>query len=154
MSGPVGIVGVRFLNARPLLAGLEAGIAAPFAYDFATAEPSVCAERLGSGSVVTGLVPVATPPAMPAVRALPTLGVACRQEATSVLLVSRVAPEKIRTLAVHTASRTSVALARLLRQRKRPLSRSSLRKRVPTRSMLSRKCVRSLTWGSRKPRIW
>ena len=111
---PVGIVGVRFLNARPLLAGLEAGIAAPFAYDFATAEPSVCAERLGSGRVVTGLVPVATLPAMPDVRALPTLGVACRQEATSVLLVSRVAPEKIRTLAAHTASRTSVALARLL----------------------------------------
>ncbi len=50
MSEPVGIVGVRFLNARPLLAGLEAGIAAPFAYDFATAEPSCAPNASAPGA--------------------------------------------------------------------------------------------------------
>ncbi|MFH1177440.1 MAG: MqnA/MqnD/SBP family protein, partial [Acidobacteriota bacterium] len=41
-------------------------------------------------------------------------GIACREEATSVLLVSRVPLARIQTLAAHTASRSSVALARLL----------------------------------------
>lgn len=113
-ASPVAIVGVRFLNSRPLLAGLEAGITAPFRYTFSTAEPSACAEELASGKVVAGLVPVAALPAMHAMRAMPTLGVACRQEVTSVLLVSRVELSAVRTLAAHTASRTSVALARLL----------------------------------------
>lgn len=108
------IVGVRFLNARPLLGGLEAGIPAPFPYRLATAEPAACAEAVGNGAAVAGVVPVAALPHLPGVTALPRLGIACRHEVTSVLLVTRVAPEKVRTLAAHTASRTSVTLARLL----------------------------------------
>jgi predicted solute-binding protein len=111
---PISIVGVRFLNARPLLAGLEAGLQAPFAYHFATAEPSECADRLGAGGATAGLVPAAALPFLPGVRALPTLGVAARQEVRSVLLISRVPLEDVRTLAAHAASRSSVALARLL----------------------------------------
>ncbi len=110
----IGIVGVQFLNARPLLAGLEAGIPAPFPYRFGVAEPSACAERLAAGESVAGLVPVAALPTMPAVQACSELGVACHHEVTSVLLLSRVPLEEIRTLAAHTASRTSVTLARLL----------------------------------------
>lgn len=110
----VGIVGVRFLNARPLLGGLEAGIAAPFAYRFSTAEPSACADLVTRGEAVAGLIPVAALAHLPEVGAMPRLGVACRQEVTSVLLVSKVAPPAVRTLAAHTASRSSVALARLL----------------------------------------
>lgn len=108
------IVGVRFLNARPLLAGLEAGIPAPFPYRFETAEPSVCADRLAAGTASAGLVPVAALAEMPGVLALPGLGVAARHEVRSVLLVSRVPLEQVRVLAAHTASRTSVILARLL----------------------------------------
>ena len=111
---PAGIVGVRFLNARPLLGGLEAGIAAPFAYSFTSAEPAVCADLVLRGEAVAGLVPVAVLPYLPEVSAVPRLGIACREEATSVLLVSKVPPEQVRTLAAHTASRSSVALARLL----------------------------------------
>jgi predicted solute-binding protein len=111
---PVPIVGVRFLNARPLLAGLEAGLPAAFPYSFDTAEPSVCAERVAIGKAVAGLVPVAALPFLPEVRALPHLGIAARHEATSVLLISRVPLPEVRTLAAHTASRSSVALARLL----------------------------------------
>ena len=108
------IVGVQFLNARPLLAGLEAGITAPFSYRFATAEPSVCADRLAAGEAVAGLVPVAALAGMPAVRALGGVGVAARHEVHSVLLISKVPLAQVEVLAAHTASRTSVALARLL----------------------------------------
>ena len=111
---PINIVGVCFLNARPLLAGLEAGLPAPFRYRLTTAEPAECAERLDAGRAVAGLVPVAALPFLPDVRALPGLGIAARGEARSVLLISRVPLEEIRTLAAHGASRTSVALARLL----------------------------------------
>ena len=105
---------MRFLNARPLLGGLEAGIAAPFAYFFTSTEPSVCADLVLRGEAVAGLVPVAALPYLPEVGAVPRLGIACREEATSVLLVSKVPPEQVRTLAAHTASRSSVVLARLL----------------------------------------
>ena len=108
------IVGVRFLNARPLLGGLEAGIAAPFTYSFSSAEPAVCADLVMRGEAVAGLVPVAALPYLPEVGAMPRLGIACREEATSVLLVSKVTPAQVRTLAAHTASRSSVVLARLL----------------------------------------
>ena len=114
MGEPVQIVGVRFLNARPLLAGLQAGLPAPFPYRLTTAEPAECAEEFDAGRAVAGLVPVAALPFLPMARALPGLGIAARGAAKSVLLISRVPPEEIRTLAAHAASRTSVALARLL----------------------------------------
>ena len=110
----VTIAGISFLNSRPLLAGLEAGIAAPFAYRVDTAAPSTCARALAAGEAAAALVPVAALPALSGAAALPGLGIACRREATSVLLVSRVPPGEIRTLVADAASRTSVALARLL----------------------------------------
>jgi predicted solute-binding protein len=111
---PVSIVGVRFLNARPLLGGLEAGLPAPFAYRFSSAEPAVCADLVTRGEAAAGLIPVAALPYLPEVGAVPRLGIACREEATSVLLISKVEPAAVRTLAAHTASRSSVTLARLL----------------------------------------
>jgi predicted solute-binding protein len=110
----VTIAGISFLNSRPLLAGLEAGIEAPFAYRLDTAAPSACARALATGEVSAALVPVAALPALPGVEAVPGLGIACRREATSVLLVSKVPPGEIRTLVADAASRTSVTLARLL----------------------------------------
>lgn len=111
---PVSIVGVKFLNARPLLAGLEAGLEAPVPYTFSVAEPAHCAELLRQGSAQVGLVPVGALPQLPGVVAYPHLGIAARCETTSVLLVSRVPLPEVRVLAAHTASRTSVVLARLL----------------------------------------
>ncbi|NCO68934.1 MAG: menaquinone biosynthesis protein, partial [Acidobacteria bacterium] len=108
------LTGVSFLNSRPLVAGLEAGIAAPFAYTYRPALPADAADILGRGEAVAGLVPVAALPALAGFHALPDLGVACNGAVRSVLVVSRVAPERITRLAVHSASRTSAALARLL----------------------------------------
>jgi chorismate dehydratase len=111
---PASIVGVRFLNARPLLGGLEVGLDAPFPYAFSAAEPATCADLVTRGEAVAGLIPVAALAHLPEVGAVPRLGIACREEATSVLLVSKVALPEVRTLAAHTASRSSVVLARLL----------------------------------------
>lgn len=111
---PSVLVGIRYLNSRPLLAGLEVGIPSPFPYSFQTGDPASCAGRLAAGEAVAGLVPVAALPALPGVRLVADLGVACRKEAVSVLLVSRVPLKRISSLAAHSASRTSVVLARLL----------------------------------------
>lgn len=110
----LGVAGIAFLNSRPLLAGLQAAIAADFPYRFELAEPGSCAQRLERGEVAAALVPVASLPDLPGVRVETGLGVACRGAVTSVLLVSRVPVERIATLAVHRASRSSVTLARLL----------------------------------------
>lgn len=128
---------MRFLNARPLLAGLEAGLSAPFAYAFASAEPAACADRVARGEAVAGLVPVAALPFLPEVAAVPRLGIACREEATSVLLVSKVPPEQVRTLAAHTASRSSVALARLLLAGRWGVSPTVAPARPPLAAMLA-----------------
>ncbi|NWG00102.1 MAG: menaquinone biosynthesis protein [Thermoanaerobaculaceae bacterium] len=114
LGEPLSILGIRYLNARPLLAGLEEGIEAPFPYRFATAEPADCAETLATGRAAAALVPVAALPRLARARVVTSLGVACRGQVTSVLLVTTVPPGKIRRLAAHTASITSVALARLL----------------------------------------
>ncbi len=114
LAEPLTIVGIRYLNARPLLAGFEEGIEAPFPYRFITAEPADCAEALATGSATAALVPVAALPRLPRARVVTSLGVACRGRVTSVLLVTTVPPGRIRRLAAHAASLTSVALARLL----------------------------------------
>lgn len=111
---PVAIVGVRFLNARPLLAGLEAAIPYPVPYTFATAEPASCAEFLAKGEAQVSLVPVASLATLNEVKAHSHFGVVADRETTSVLLISKVPWPEIRVLAAHTASKTSVVLARLL----------------------------------------
>ncbi len=114
MSQPAHLVGVRFLNSRPLVAGLEAGMPAPFGYRYSAADPAECAARLASGAVAAALVPVVALAECPGARAVPGLGVACRGAVHSVLLVSKVPLARIDRLAVHAASRTSEILARLL----------------------------------------
>ncbi|HVN76954.1 MAG TPA: menaquinone biosynthesis protein [Thermoanaerobaculaceae bacterium] len=136
MSELIRIVGVRFLNARPLLAGVEAGIDAPFPYRFEAAEPSVCADRVAAREAEVGLVPAAALPLVEGLRAVPSLGVAARGKVRSVLLISRVPLERVQTLAAHTASRTSVTLARLLLAERWGASPNVVPSRPPLDTML------------------
>ncbi|KDA55026.1 hypothetical protein EG19_04315 [Thermoanaerobaculum aquaticum] len=135
---PVAIVGVKFLNARPLLAGLEAGLPAPVPYTFSVAEPARCADLLREGQAQVGLVPVGALPQLPGIVAYPNLGIAARCETTSVLLVSRVPLAKVRVLAAHTASRTSVVLARLLLKAKYGVAPQVVPANPPVEAMLAR----------------
>lgn len=137
MSQPAHLVGVRFLNSRPLVAGLEAKIPAPFGYLYAAADPAECAARLASGAVAGALVPIVALAESPGARAVPGLGVACRGAVHSVLLVSRVPLARIGRLAVHAASRTSEILARLLLAETRGAHPAVVRGSPPLEQMLA-----------------
>lgn len=82
-------------------------------FDLQFCVPSECARRVESGAADLGIVPVAEM-ARQGLLAVPGTGIACRGAVRSILLVSRVAPGRIQTLACDTGSRTSVRLARVI----------------------------------------
>lgn len=75
--------------------------------------PAECANALGSGDAAIGLVPCAELDRL-GLDYLPDLGIACERDVRSILLISKVPYREIRTLAVDTGSRSSVALSRIL----------------------------------------
>jgi len=106
---------VDFLNARPLTWGL---LREPPAGVTVTRDaPSVCADKLARGEADVGLIPSIEYQRIPGLRVVPTLGIAASSEVRSVLLVSDVSREKIRSVALDPASRTSATLVRLLLKR-------------------------------------
>ncbi len=114
-SRPLRVSLVDFLNARPLTWGL---LHKPPA-DVAVARdlPSVCADKLASGEADVGLIPSIEYQRIPGLRVVPGLGIAASSEVRSVLLVSKVSRERIRSVALDPASRTSAALVRILLKR-------------------------------------
>ena len=75
--------------------------------------PSAVADQLEAGAADIGIVPCAELDRL-GLTFLPDVGIACRGAVRSILLVSRVEPALIRTLAADTSSRTSVMLARIV----------------------------------------
>ncbi len=106
---------VDFLNARPLTWGLLH--APPPGVRVSRDVPSVCAAKLASGEADVGLIPSIEYQRIPGLRAVPRLGIAASSEVRSVLLVSDVSRERIRSVALDPASRTSAALTRILLKR-------------------------------------
>lgn len=110
------ICAVSYLNTVPLvwgfLHGQQQGL---FDLDFAI--PAECADRLASGAADIGIVPVAELPRLN-LDILRGAGIACHGAVRSILLVSRIQPEEIQTLAVDASSRTSVQLARVILQKR------------------------------------
>ena len=110
------VCAVSYLNTVPLVWGFLNGPQAPLA-ELSFAVPSECARRIENGSADIGIVPVIEMQRQ-GLEAVPGTGIACEGAVRSILLISQVAPSAIRTLAVDSGSRTSVALARIvLRQR-------------------------------------
>jgi len=106
---------VDFLNARPLTWGLLH--APPPDVEVSRDVPSVCAAKLASGEADVGLIPSIEYQRIPGLRVIPRLGIAASSEVRSVLLVSDVSRERIRSVALDPASRTSAALTRILLKR-------------------------------------
>lgn len=107
---------VSYLNTWPLvwgfLHGPQRGI-----FDFRFDLPVHCAEALRDGKAEIGLLPCAELDRL-GLDFLPDLGIACDGPVRSILVISRKPFGEIRTLAVDSSSRTSVALARIvLRER-------------------------------------
>ncbi len=107
---------VDFLNARPLTWGLLRET--PAGVDVSRDLPSVCAEKLARGDADVGLIPSIEYQRIPGLRVIPSLGIAASSEVRSVLLVSRVSRERIASVALDPASRTSAALVRILLERR------------------------------------
>lgn len=107
----IGAVG--YLNARPLVLGLERQQAAG-RLELATATPAALADAMLAGELDLALLPVIELARLPDLELVPGLGITTCGESRSVLLISKVPVEEIRSVALDPDSRTSNALARLL----------------------------------------
>ena len=103
---------VDFLNARPLTWGLLRE--PPAGVSVSRDMPSICADKLARGEADVGLIPSIEYQRIPGLRVVRGLGIAASSEVRSVLLVSKVSREKIRSVSLDPASRTSAALTRIL----------------------------------------
>ena len=113
------IAAIRFLNPAPLMwdfehSPLNSQLAARYQIDYMF--PSECADRLADGTADIGLVPVASLAVTPGLRILPGCTIASKRRVRSLLLVRRANQPlaRLRTVAADTASRTTIAHARIL----------------------------------------
>jgi chorismate dehydratase len=104
---------ISFLNTVPLMWDFEHGSVGA-AFDISYTVPSACASELWAGNADIGIIPVAAYPQIPDLAILPDVAIAARRPVRSILLVSKVPLEKIRTVALDTSSMTSVALTKVL----------------------------------------
>ncbi|HTZ82732.1 MAG TPA: menaquinone biosynthesis protein [Candidatus Acidoferrales bacterium] len=107
------ISAISYLNTAPLMWDFEHGHAGR-QFDISYTLPSGCARALAEGSADIGIIPAAAYTQIPDLQILPDLGIASRQPVRSILLVSTVPVEKIRSIALDTSSMTSVALTKVL----------------------------------------
>jgi chorismate dehydratase len=103
---------VSYLNTWPLVWGFLHGPQRGL-FDFRFDLPVHCAEALRDRKADIGLVPCAELDRL-GLAILPDVGIACEGPVRSILLISRQPFDAIRTLAVDSSSRTSVALARII----------------------------------------
>jgi len=108
---PVRIGAVAYLNARPLTWALDR---APERWRVRYDVPSVCADLLHDGSVDLGLIPSIEYLQRPDYRFVPGVGIGSHGEIATVALYTRKPIRDVRTVALDTSSRTSVALTRVL----------------------------------------
>jgi chorismate dehydratase len=111
------ISAISYLNTAPLMWDFEYGAAAGEnreAFDISYTLPSDCARALEAGKADIGIIPAAAYTRIPGLMILPDVAIASRRPVRSILLVSKLPMEEIRTVAVDTSSMTSVALTRII----------------------------------------
>jgi chorismate dehydratase len=107
------ISAISYLNTAPLMWDFEHGDAGR-EFDISYTLPSACARALESGTADIGIIPVAAYTQISGLMVLPGVAIASRQPVKSILLVSRVPLDDIRSVALDTSSMTSVALMKVL----------------------------------------
>src|ERR1700758_1482140 len=107
------ISAISYLNTAPLMWDFEHGEAGR-KFDISYTVPSGCARALAEGTADIGISPAAADAEIPGLPVLPDVAIASRREVRSILLVSRVPIDQVRTVALDTSSVTSVALAKIL----------------------------------------
>jgi chorismate dehydratase len=108
---PVRIGAVGYLNARPLTWALDRD---PGRWAIRYDLPAVCASLLQAGDVDLGLTPSIEYLHAPDYRFVPGIGIGSLGAVTSVALFTTRPMAEVRTIALDTSSRTSVALTRVL----------------------------------------
>jgi chorismate dehydratase len=107
---PIRLGAVEYLNARPLVYRLDRSARFALRYDL----PSECARLLHSGDIDVGLVPSIEYLRGGPYHIVPDLAIASRGPVASVALYTTRPMSDVRSIAMDTSSRTSVALARVL----------------------------------------
>jgi chorismate dehydratase len=135
------ISAISYLNTAPLMWDLEHGNPAPVSSPFASAGrasssfgaaaslaikeaaaefdisytiPSACARALAEGTADIGIIPAAAYTTIPDLLIIPDVAIAARNDVRSILLVSKMPIEQVRTVALDNSSLTSVALTKIL----------------------------------------
>jgi chorismate dehydratase len=107
---PIRLGAVGYLNARPLVYGLDRCARFRVRYDV----PSTCARLLHEGAIDVGLIPSIEYLRGGPYRVVPDLAIASRGPVASVALFTTKPMGDVRTIAMDPSSRTSVALVRVL----------------------------------------
>ena len=107
------ISAISYLNTAPLMWDFEHEEAGGN-FDISYTLPSGCARALAEGTGDIGIIPAAAYAEIPGLQVLPEVAIASRRAVRSILLVSKVPIEKVRTVALDTSSMTSVALTKVL----------------------------------------
>jgi chorismate dehydratase len=107
------ISAISYLNTAPLMWDFEHGEAGR-EFDISYTLPSACARSLAEGTADIGIIPAAAYAEIPGLQILPEVAIASRRAVRSILLVSKVPIEQVRTVALDTSSMTSVALTKIL----------------------------------------
>ena len=107
------ISAISYLNTAPLMWDFERGNAGEN-FEISYTIPSQCAAQLKAGTADIGIIPVAAYAVIPDLLILPGVAIASRKAVRSILLVSKVPRERIRTAALDASSMTSAALTKVL----------------------------------------
>jgi chorismate dehydratase len=113
---PLRISAISFLNTAPLMWDFENGDSAERLrrhFEVSYTIPSHCAQQLSEGSADVGIIPVAAYTVIPDLVIVPDVAIAAKNKVRSILLVSKVSLEKIRSVATDDSSRTSAALVEI-----------------------------------------
>ncbi len=104
---------INFLNSVPLGWNFLQGKAKED-FEILFDVPSECAAHLAGGQADVGLIPVIEYQRIPGLKVLPGISISAKREVRSVLFVSRLPLEKVKTVGLDTSSRTSAALLKIL----------------------------------------
>jgi chorismate dehydratase len=133
---------VGYLNARPLVHGLERSARFEVRYD----TPSECARLLHADAIDVGLIPSIEYLRGGPYRIVPDLAIASRGAVASVAIFTTKPMADVRSIAMDTSSRTSVALTRVLCARLFRID-PRLEPRAPDLDDMLRQCDAALIIG-------
>ena len=128
---PLRISAISYLNTAPLMWDFEHGqtpvlgknypgpaqAGAQPDFEFAYTVPSQCAEQLREGTADIGIIPSVTYASIQNLVIIPNAAIAAHDAVRSIVLACKKPWEEVRTIALDTSSRTSVALTRILSEK-------------------------------------